>query len=559
MKNTKRIGDLLVKNSIVNEIQLSKAISLQAVSKKKIGEILIEEKIVEEEDIIQMLTKQLGIQRANFENIYVDKDAVKSIPYILTKKHTAVPLYYDQEKNLVVAMNDPLDIIAIDNLKLITKKNIVTQIASKNEILNLIEKFYNTNDAEKAVEEFNKTQFIMEGESRDNIDEINNAPVVRLVNNIIETGVRSAASDIHIEPFNDRIRVRIRVDGVLIELMRLDIRTHNAIVSRIKILSDLNIAERRLPQDGAFLMKVDNREIDFRVSILPTIYGEKIVVRILDKGQFNLDIKDLGFTEKELSLAKEFISAPHGIILVTGPTGSGKSTTLYTFLKYLNKIKDNIITVEDPVELKLDGINQVQVNTKTGLSFVTGLRSILRQDPNVIMIGEIRDLETAQIAIRASITGHLVLSTIHTNDAISTINRLVDMGIPPYLVSSSIHGIISQRLVRLLCSRCKKSYEASSQEKTLLHMSEDEKVILHQAVGCSACNHTGYKGRMGVHEVVKINKELREAITQERSYDSLINIAKKNGMMSLLDNSKDLIVQGLTTIEEILEIAYFNE
>ncbi|MPW26314.1 type II secretion system protein GspE [Alkalibaculum sp. M08DMB] len=559
MRNSKRIGDLLITSNKINQEQLSKAISIQAVSKKKIGEILLEQGYIEEEDIIETLQRQIGIQRVDFDNVYVDKDAVKSLPYILAKKHITVPLYYDNRANLVVAINDPLDIIALDNLKLVTKKNIIPLIATKNEIIHLIEKFYNSDDAEKAVEEFNKSQTSIEIEDKENQDEISNAPVVRLVNNIIETGVRDGASDIHIEPFEERIRVRMRVDGRLVEMMKLDIRTHNAIVSRIKILSDLNIAERRLPQDGAVLMKVENRDIDFRVSILPTIYGEKVVIRILDKGKFKLDIRELGFTDYEMNRVKEFIAAPHGIILITGPTGSGKTTTLYTILKELNKMQDNIITVENPVELKLDGINQVQVNAKTGLTFLSGLRSILRQDPDVIMIGEIRDVETSEIAIRAAITGHLVLSTIHTNDAVSTINRLLDMGIAPYLVSSSILGIISQRLVRQLCPKCKSSYLGTIEEKEILGIPLDDEIILYKPKGCAICSNVGYKGRIGVHEVVKINKELREGIMQGLSYDRLNQIARKSGMVSLLENSKELILKGSTTIEEILEIAFLSE
>jgi type IV pilus assembly protein PilB len=560
MRHAKRIGDLLVASGKITQEQLTEAIQLQQVKKKKLGELLVTEGIVDEEDIINVLKFQLGIQRVDFENTYVDKDAVKSIPYVLAKKHITVPLFYDNSDNLIVAINDPLDIIALDNLKLVTKKNIIPFIATKKEIIDLIERFYNTDDAARAVEEFNKSQSLDEVEqtSQDNMEQINNAPVVRLVNNIIETGVRSQASDIHIEPYEDRIRVRMRVDGVLIEMMKLDIRTHNAIVSRIKILSDLNIAERRLPQDGAIVLKIDNRDIDFRVSILPTIYGEKVVIRILDQAQFQMRMEDLGFTDFEMKHIQDFLAAPHGIILATGPTGSGKSTTLYTLLRNLNTASDNIITVEDPVEYKLDGINQVQVNTKAGLTFVAGLRSILRQDPDIIMIGEIRDVETAEIAIRSSITGHLVFSTIHTNDAVSTISRLIDMGIPPYLVSSSIYGIISQRLIRKLCPRCKEKYQASVPEKELLGINPDEELILYSAKGCISCNNTGYKGRMGIHEVLKINRHMREKISAGATYDELSDQAKLDGMVPLMQNAKDLILEGITTIEETLEITFFT-
>ncbi|NTW72377.1 MAG: type II/IV secretion system protein, partial [Eubacteriaceae bacterium] len=298
---------------------------------------------------------------------------------------------------------------------------------------------------------------------------------------------------------------------------------------------------------------------DFRVSILPTIYGEKVVIRILDQAAFNMKMSDLGFTDVEMEIVEDFISAPHGIILATGPTGSGKSTTLYTLLKNLNTSTENVITVEDPVEYKLDGINQVQVNTKAGLTFVAGLRSILRQDPDIIMIGEIRDAETAEIAIRSSITGHLVFSTIHTNDAVSTISRLIDMGIPPYLVSSSIYGIISQRLIRKLCTRCKEKYEASVPEKELLGINPADDLELYQAKGCITCNNTGYKGRMGIHEVLKINRSMREKISLGSTYDQLMDQAKLDGMIPLMQNAKDLILQGITTIEETLEITFFDK
>lgn len=554
------MSELLLKNGLIQENQLAKALSLQAVSTKTLEEILLEEKFIDEEDLINIRSFQLGIPRVNFLNITIDPKAVSSIPYILAKKHIVLPLKYDEKNKLMVAMNKPLDLFAMEDLKLVTQKAIIPYMATKSEIISYIEKFYNSSDAQKAIEEFNKSQNIVDKVEEEIEDEsyINNAPIVRIVHNIIEKGVRSKASDIHIEPFEHSVYVRMRVDGVLQKLIDdLNINTHNALVSRIKVLSDLNIAERRLPQDGAVIMHIDNRDIDFRISILPTIYGEKVVIRILDKGQFNLDFNALHFTECELLMVKDFMKAPHGIVLITGPTGSGKSTTLYTILKELNSYQDNIITVEDPVELKINGINQVQVNMKAGLTFVEGLRSILRQDPDIIMIGEIRDSETAKIAIRASITGHLVLSTIHTNDAVSTITRLVDMGVEPYLVSSSILGIISQRLVRVLCNRCKTSYKATSEEKQLLDISEEE-FLLYHPVGCNACNNTGYKGRRGVHEVVRVDKEMREAIAKKFSYDQLTDLAKKSGMVPLINNAKELVLKGITSIDEVVNISFFD-
>ncbi|WP_303863373.1 GspE/PulE family protein [Alkalibaculum bacchi] len=560
MKKEKQMGDLLLKSGVIDENQLSKAFSVQAKTAKKLEDVLLEEAFVDEEDLINILSLQLGIPRVNFMNITIDSEAVSSIPYILAKKHIVLPLKYDEKSNLIVAMNQPLDLIAIEDLKLVTQKRIIPYMATKSEIISYIEKFYNSSDAQKAIEEFNKSQSVEDRVQEEIEDEsyINNAPIVRIVNNIIEKGVRSKASDIHIEPFEHSVYVRMRVDGVLQKLIDdLNINTHNAVVSRIKILSDLNIAERRLPQDGALIMHIDNRDIDFRISILPTIYGEKVVIRILDKGQFNLDFNALHFTNHERSMVNDFMKAPHGIVLVTGPTGSGKSTTLYTILRELNSHEENIITVEDPVELKINGINQVQVNMKTGLTFVEGLRSILRQDPDIIMIGEIRDSETAKIAIRASITGHLVLSTIHTNDAVSTITRLIDMGVEPYLVSSSILGIISQRLVRVLCSRCKTICKATSEEQQLLNMPEEE-LLLHYPVGCNICNNTGYRGRRGVHEVVKIDKKMREAISKGFSYDQLTDLAKKSGMVPLIQNAKELVLKGITTIDEVLNISFFD-
>ncbi|HCX64281.1 MAG TPA: type II secretion system protein GspE [Eubacteriaceae bacterium] len=555
-ENQPKIGDLLVEAKKISKKQLEEAIRLQKTKKKKLGEILIDEGFVDEEDIIDVLTLQLNIPRARFNEIFVDKDAVKAVPFVLAKKHVVVPLFYDNNGNLIVAMNDPLDIIALDNLTLATKKNITPYIATKKDILDLIEKFYNTDNAEKAVEEFNKAQGFDAQQELDAEmqDQIENAPVVRIVKNIIENGVRSQASDIHIEPYEDRIRVRMRVDGVLLEMMKLDIRTLNAIVSRIKILSNLNIAEKRLPQDGAILMKIDNRDIDFRISILPTIYGEKVVIRILDQAQLNMSMDELGFTEKEEKMILDFIRAPHGIVLVTGPTGSGKSTTLYTLLKYLNTSQKNIITVEEPVEYKIKGINQVQVNMKAGLTFASGLRSILRQDPDIIMIGEIRDTETAEIAVRASITGHLVLSTLHTNDAVATLSRLIDMNIAPYLLSSALHGIVSQRLVRKLCTRCKEKTDATLAQKLFLGVDRQKETTLFKPVGCSTCNYTGYKGRVAVHEVLKIDKKLREQIALGATYDALLDEAEKQGLVKLKENATQLVLNGTTSVEEIMEI-----
>ncbi len=558
----KRIGDLLLENKKITQEQLEKALEIQSKTRKKLGNILVEEGMVEEEVILEILESQLGVPRVDFSTTFIDEDAVKSITYMLGKRHCAIPIYFRDDGVLVVAINDPLDLMALDDIELATGKRISPVIAGRDEINRLLAKYFDTEDAERAAMEFSEDSFFASNEEdleQQVINQVSNAPVVRLVNSIIEQGVRNGASDLHIEPFEDRVRVRMRVDGVLHEMMKVDKRTHNAIVSRIKIMSDLNIAERRLPQDGAIIVNVDHRDIDLRISILPTIFGEKIVIRILDMEQFFISKEELGFTPQELKIVEDLIHNPHGIILVTGPTGSGKSSTLYTLLRELNTEVDNIVTVEDPVEYKLDGINQVQVNLKAGLTFVTALRSILRQDPDIIMIGEIRDVETAEIAVRASITGHLVFSTIHTNDAASTINRLVDMGIPPYLVSTSLTGIISQRLVRTICSKCKKSYEATLLEKEILNIPIDQPCILYRGEGCGICNQTGYRGRVAVHEVLKIDKTLREMIVKGYSTDQIRDFALEKGMVPLAQNAIDLVKQGITTIDEVAKVAFLEE
>ncbi|MCR1897970.1 ATPase, T2SS/T4P/T4SS family [Irregularibacter muris] len=561
MVNKKKIGDLLIESGKLTKVQLNRVLDIQRKNGKKLGTILVEERIINEEDVLKTIEIQMGLNRVDFSSVFIDERAVKTIPYILGKRHHVIPIYFKGDHSLVVAMNDPLDLIALDDLQLVTGKSIVPVIASSNEISRLLEKYFNKEDAQKAAKEFSEDSALIREENLEQqvYNEVNNAPVVRLVNSIIEQGVRNNASDIHIEAFEDRVRIRMRVDGVLHEIMKVDKRTHNAIVSRLKIISDLNIAEKRLPQDGAVVVHVDNRDIDLRISVLPTIFGEKIVIRILDQMQFFISKDNLGFTPKELELVEKMIKSPKGIILVTGPTGSGKSSTLYTLLKELNTETDNIVTVEDPVEYKLDGVNQIQVNPKAGLTFVTSLRSILRQDPDIIMIGEIRDVETAEIAIRASITGHLVLSTIHTNDAISTINRLIDMGIPPYLISTSLTGVISQRLVRKVCTKCKTSYLASEMEKEILNIPKEENFTLYKGKGCGVCNYTGYKGRIAIHEVLKIGKDHREMIVGRKSGDYLRDFSIEQGMVTLAQNAIQLVTQGLTTVEEVVKIVFLED
>ncbi len=561
MGQKKRIENLLLEEGKITRSQLQRALDIQKNSRKKLGTILIEKNIVKEEDILEILESQLNIPRLNLSTMFIDEKAVKTISYMFGKKHCAIPIYFKNNEILVVAMNDPLDLMIQDDLQLVTGKKISPVIASKDEINGLLERYFNNEDVQRAAEEFREDNLFSDEEDLEEqvLSEINNAPVVRLVNSIIEQGIRTGASDIHIEPYENRLRIRMRIDGTLHEAMKIDKRTHNAIISRIKIMTNLNIAERRIPQDGAVLIHIDDRDVDLRISILPTIFGEKVAIRILDSVQFYKTKNELGFTPKELNIVEKMIHNPYGLILVTGPTGSGKSSTLYAILRELNTEEDNIVTVEDPVEYKLNGINQVQVNKKTGLTFVTALRSILRQDPNIIMIGEIRDIETAEIAVRSSITGHLVFSTIHTNDAASTITRLLDMRVPPYLVSSSLAGIISQRLVRKVCDSCKKPYLASSSEKKILNIDQEKSITLYKGEGCGACNRTGYSGRIAIHEVLKIGKEHREMIIKGVNADQLRKFSIGKGMVPLRENAVKLVKQGITTIEEVAKIAFLEE
>ncbi|MFZ5353584.1 MAG: GspE/PulE family protein [Bacillota bacterium] len=558
IQKNKRLGDLLVEAGLITSEQLSYILQRQKATGKKIGELLIDEGVIQEKQIIEVLEFQLGIPHMDLEKYYIDPEIPKLINENLARRHMLIPVRKERDK-LIVAMADPLNIFARDDVQIATGMEVEPVISTRNDITNAIDQYYGKQRAEQAIEEFKK-QYDVENLNElddETLNEINNAPVVRLVNSIISQAVKTKASDIHIEPYDDNIRVRFRIDGELQEIMTPAKSAHSAIVTRIKIMGKMNIAEKRLPQDGRVETVVDGKEIDLRISILPTVYGEKIVIRLLDRSQFLATKKQLGFSDENLAIFDKLIKSPNGIILVTGPTGSGKSTTLYAVLKELNKVTENIVTVEDPVEYKLEGINQVQVNTKAGLTFASGLRAILRQDPDVIMIGEIRDTETAQISVRAAITGHLVLSTMHTNDAPSTIIRLIDMGIEPYLVANSIVGVVAQRLVRKICENCKKPVELTEMEKHILGVTENIKVF--KGTGCSSCSNTGYKGRTSVHEVMLVNKHMRMLIDQRANMDEIRRIAMEQGMLTLKENCKQLIFNGITTVDELVKVAYSLE
>ena len=555
LNRNKRLGDLLVDAGFLTDEQLKKALDKQKATGKKLGEILIDDAIISETDMIKVLELQLGIPYTDISKINIDPEIPKLINESLARRHTLIPIKKENNK-LIVAMADPLNIFARDDVSIATGLVVEPVTSSRLAIVSSIEQYYGKQRAEKAIEEF-KRQYDIGTISElleENINETDSAPVVRLINSIISQAVKLKASDIHIEPSENKIRIRFRIDGELQEVMNPEKSAHSAIITRIKIMAKMDIAEKRLPQDGRVELSVDNKEIDMRISSIPTIFGEKIVIRLLDRENFLTTKTGLGFNQHNLILLDKLIKFPNGIILVTGPTGSGKSTTLYAILKELNKAKTNIITIEDPVEYRLEGVNQVQVNIKAGMTFASGLRSILRQDPDIIMVGEIRDAETAQIAVRASITGHLVLSTIHTNDASSTVVRLVDMGIEPYLVSASVVGVIAQRLVRKICSYCKTSHVADSFEKELLN--ENTEVAVYKGNGCSACNGTGYKGRTAIQEIMPVGRDIRSLIEKRASIDAIRTAAAANGTISLRESCKQLVLQGVTTVEEMIRVTY---
>ncbi|WP_099190658.1 GspE/PulE family protein [Tepidibacter mesophilus] len=552
-----KLGEILTSTGKITQEQLNNALKEQKNSKKKLGQILIDNNIITEQDIIEILEFQLGIPHINLENFVIDEEVPLLISESLARRYELIPIRKQRGK-LMVAMVDPLNIFAIDDVKIATNMDVDPCICSQQDVLNAIDRCYGKEVAEKAIEDFKKQY---EVENINDLDEailndINNAPVVRLVNSIIKQSIKAKASDIHIEPFEENVRIRFRVDGQLQEIMNSSKTTHSAIVTRIKIMGKMDIAEKRVPQDGRIEINIDGKEVDLRISVLPTVFGEKIVIRLLDRSSFLLSKSQLGFTDGNLDRFYKLIENPNGIILITGPTGSGKTTTLYTILKELNQINKNIITVEDPVEYKLHGINQVQVNNKAGLTFANGLRSILRQDPDIVMIGEIRDTETAQIAARAAITGHLVISTMHTNDAPSTITRLIDMGIQPYLISASVVGSIAQRLVRKICTNCKKAYTPSDKEKEILNIEEDTKI--YKGEGCAQCYNTGYKGRTSIHEIMNMSKNIRESIDNKEGIDKLRKVAMDEGMVNLRDNCKELVLNGITSFEEFMTVAYNN-
>ena len=569
-KSRLKLGEILLKEGLITEEQLKRAIQVQKQEGKRIGEILVNLGLLAEKDIVVTLGKQLNIPYASLAKGLLEPDPNQDLDKLVSENfarhYCLIPLSRNLD-SLTVALADPLDVIMMDNLKKMTGCEINPIVSSESDIVKAIEKFYGEQDLLKEAisESYDEASITAEAEKLPEEEELSldtliaraeEAPVVKLVDLILRQAIKDRASDIHIEPFKDRISIRYRIDGVLYEIPPPAQHLFLAIISRIKILSKLDIAEKRLPQDGAFLVKIENRFIDLRISTIPTIHGEKIVLRILDKSRIPLDLSRLGFEPKDLESYRKAINSPWGQVFLTGPTSCGKSTTLYATLNEIKGPHKNVLTIENPVEFRLEGINQVQVKPDIGLTFASGLRAFLRQDPNIIMVGEVRDAETAQICVRAALTGHLVLSTLHTNDAPTAIGRLIDIGVPHYLITPSLSLVGAQRLVRVLCPECKEAYEPTPEILGKVKLKAD---LIYRPRGCDHCNQTGFRGRTGVYEIMLMNARLREAIGRGATYQELKRTAVETGMMTLYQNGLKKVEQGITGLEEALGATFVGE
>ena len=556
-----KLGDILVREGLISAEQLKRALQEQKGTGMRLGYTLVKLGFVEETEVTKMLARQYRMPAVDLSRFEVDPKIIKLLPPDIAAKHTVLPLKREG-RTLTVAIADPNNVAAIEDIKFITRMDVFPVVAGEYTLRNAIERYYQQSDAQlqsllKSVEDAEALEVVSE-EQEEEVkaqDLAEDAPVVKLINGLLTDAVKRGASDIHVEPFEHEIRVRYRVDGALHEVMKPPIKMRAALTSRIKIMAQLNIAERRVPQDGRIKLKMGPRVIDFRVSTLPVLFGEKIVMRILDKGNLTFDLTKFGFEEKAQADLFKAIANPYGMVLVTGPTGSGKTTTLYSALSKINTIEVNIMTAEDPVEYNLMGINQVLVRNEVGMTFAAALKAFLRQDPNIIMVGEIRDLETGSIAIKASLTGHLVLSTLHTNDAPSTVTRMIDMGIEPFNVASAVNLIVAQRLVRRICVGCKQQHQYSPEELHALGLTPQEAhgLTFHKGAGCDTCNGTGYKGRQGLYEVMLMTSALRRLVLKGGSTEELQQQAVKDGMLTLRMDGMVKIKRGVTTLEEVVK------
>lgn len=562
-KGKKRIGDILVEEGILTEEQLEEALKAAKAENKKIGEAITDLSFATEQDIAEALSSQLGFEYVNLSTVHIPDNVLSLINESVLRKHLMIPYAFvpNTINQVKVAMVDPMDMSAIDDFSIVTNLLVVPSVATTRDILIALDRYYGDTETIKAAQEYAREREdlaakLAEGDLSS--QDVQSSPVVQLVTSMVEQAARQRASDIHIEAKEDSVRVRFRIDGSLYEKFTYSIHLLPAIMARLKIIGGMDIAEKRKPQDGRFTIMVDKREYDIRVSVLPTVYGEKCVMRLAQKKALTRNKSELGFSPSELKAFDDILKNPNGILLVTGPTGSGKSTTLYTALSELNKEDVNIVTVEDPVEANIDGINQVQVNVKAELTFASALRSILRQDPDIIMIGEIRDGETAQIAVQASITGHLVVSTLHTNSAAGSISRLINMGVEGYLLADSLVGIIAQRLVRRLCPYCKKPHLITDTERRIMGIRADVNPEIYEPVGCERCDNTGYSGRIGIYEIMKITPPLKELISKNASVSELKQMGMREGMHTLRQSATMLVIKGITSVHEMIKTTFEN-
>ena len=567
-KRPKRLGDLLIAAGLLTEEQLEEGLRLQKGSGKRLGTVLQDEGFITELEMIEALQMQLGIEYIDLSKINIPTELAQVVPQNIAKQYQVVPVRIIRDE-LYLAMSDPLNFYAIEEVRKVVRRKVVPMIAMSSAIERSIQILYGNEGAAKAIEEMKREAALSGDDDSDmtqdatftsNIvgDDANQAPAIRLVNSIIERAVTERSSDIHIEPREEELSVRMRIDGLLRDILTVPRELQAAVLSRFKVMANLDITERRIPQDGRFNVKVREKDIDLRVSTLPTVYGEKIVCRLLDKTGGNLDHSAIGLSEEDSKKYDKLVKIKNGVILIVGPTGSGKSTTMYAMINDLNNREVNLITLEDPVEYNVDGVNQVQINEKTGMTFAKGLRAILRQDPDIICVGEIRDGETAEIAMRSAITGHVVLSTIHTSDALGTIERLVDMGVEPYLVASALKGVFSQRLVRRICPDCKQPYHPDEEEQDELGLPYDPERVFYRGKGCPKCFDTGYRGRIGVFEIFPLDIKVRRMIAANAGREAIEEMLKdpERGFVSLKENAIRLVNEGITTVDEVLRVVY---
>lgn len=550
-----RLGDLLISAGVIRPEQLNDALAIQKKTRERLGDVLINNGIITEQQLIEALQMQLGVDFVDLTVVSIPLELARFVPRSIAKKYCVVPVKL-QKDELYVAMSDPLNFEAQEEIKSASHKQVVPMIATRRAVEQAIATLYGNEGTARAIEEMkreagsNQADIVPVQMSKAVDNGAAEAPTIRFVNSVIERAITERASDIHLEPQEGEMVVRMRIDGVLRRVFTVPANLQATVIARLKIMGGMNIAERKIPQDGRAMVTAKDKEIDLRISSIPTIYGEKIVLRLLDKSSGHINRKTIGLEGEDEKKYDRLLKNSSGVILIVGPTGSGKSTTMCAMIQELCNEQTNIMTLEDPVEYNIPGANQCQINEKTGMTFAAGLRSILRQDPDVISVGEIRDGETASIAVRAAITGHLVISTLHTNDAVSTISRLVDIGVEPYMISSALRGVVSQRLVRKICPHCRKAYTPTEEEKRMVGIAENEDVTFYKGEGCQECGRTGYRGRRGVFEILTLDAALRREVASNASSEELTKTALENGFVTMKDNCRRLVLEGVTTVAE---------